>query len=167
MEEQLNLDVLSEAPIDEEWILKYPPARVGSGILGCKFESIDVPSDTIALVIDDADSWIDKYTPGIDLTRCIDIGPVLVSWGVLATSPTWDRIAELLIAHACGELRHITCSGIDVNSILYPRTEAKIESRVWLDDGIPLLITTYLVGLHTEVKLARDVQIIARFGCVE
>jgi hypothetical protein len=166
METQLNLDVLRETPIDEEWILKYPPARVGSEILACKFESIDISSDMIALVIENADSWIDRYAPSVDYTRCIDIGAVAVSWGVLAISPVWNRIPDLILAHACGRLRHVTCSGVDVNSQRYPRIEAKIESRDWLDDGIPLLVTTYLAERRTEVKLARDIQIITRFGCV-
>jgi len=167
MEEQLKLDVMKDEPIDVDWLLKYPPTRVGPDILGTKFYSVAIPGDGFAMVIEDVDRWIDREIVEMDVRRPVDLGPVLVSWGVLAIAPSWNRVSEAIIAHACGELDQTCGCGCDLNSRDYPRAEARIESRVLLGDGIHLLISTYMVGLHTEVKLARDVEITPKYGCIE
>ncbi len=168
MEEQLRLEGMKQMPIDDAWLLKYPPARVGPDILGSKFDAIAIPCDAVALVIDDVDRWIDFQIKGTDLMHPITLGPVLVSWGILAIVPSWRLVSEAIIAHACGETYQRTCMGSDLNAISYGDTgDPRIESRVIVDENVPLLISTYMITTHTEVKLARDIEIMPKYGCVE
>lgn len=164
---QLRLAIVDNRPIPHEWLDKYPPAYVEADILGCRIHTVSLPADVMVLVIEDVDKWIDRNFPTPEHERALLLGRVLIGWGVLAIAPDWERVADAIIRHALGDLDLCTGRGYDVNSVHYPRKEARIESRVLIDSGVAIMVTTYIATMHTEVKLARDVFLTPRQGCIE
>lgn len=164
--EQTKIAQVDYREVKRDWMSKYPPPIVGAEIFGGQIDRIMFPSDTVALVVQSADTWIDEHLVAKGVNRAIQLGTVLISWGVLASIGSFDQLADFILAHACGETEIKSCTSYDLNARHLEKT-MKFESRVIVEPRVYVLISTYLAGMHTEVKLARDLVLMPKFGCLD
>ncbi|MCA9191121.1 MAG: hypothetical protein KDB03_05155 [Planctomycetales bacterium] len=164
--EQTRIAQVDGRAIKRDWMMKYPPPLIGPEVFGGKIDRILLSSDAVGLGIRNGDQWIDDHLVSKGVHRALQLGTVLISWGVLASIGSFDQLADFILAHACGETEIKSVTSYDLNSRYLEKT-MKFESRVIVEPRVYVLISTFLAGMHTEVKLARDIALLPKFGCLD
>lgn len=139
---------------DKDVVLKYRPTTVDMETLRECSNIFEVSGDSPALVISEADNWLEDFAKGRNLW--LKVGDAVISWGALTLVPYPD-LCRGLVEHACAE--HFESGDIFDRNAHADEKSAAICTWVRFAEAGTLTYETYLAEQKTEVKLVRDLYV--------